>query len=141
MFCGKLLKGLIILEDNKGSGIIPMLVKMFPWGVALNTACFCVTLIWGFDLSTLLGFVIGFLYVCVCYVYLAYSCERAVVSEVKKGKRIMLGCFIARFSVLFALCAFAMLTKHINVVGVLLPQFYPRILFTFMNISRRRERF
>lgn len=96
----------------------------------MTLVCWAVTLIWGFDVPTLAGFALGYVYVAACYEYLAWSCEKAVELDVSKGKRVMLICFFVRFSGLFALSAAAMLTGWLNVIGILVPQFYPRILLT-----------
>ena len=102
--------------------LIPMAV--------MTVVCYAFTLIWGFDVPTLIGFAVGYGYVVVCYEYLAYSCEKAVELDVKKGKRTMLTCFAVRYAGLFALSAAAMLTGCMNVIGILVPQFYPRIVLT-----------
>ena len=127
-------------SKNSDSGIYTLMKKMFPYGVVLLVLCWCFTLIWGFDLSTLTGFVVGFVYACISCAYLGYCCENSVKLDVKKAKRKMLGCYFTRFSVLFLLCAFAMLTKKINVVGVLVPQFYPKIVLQIMQWSEKSGR-
>ena len=102
---------------------------LFPMAV-MTLVCWAVTLIWGFDVPTLAGFALGYVYVIVCYEYLASSCEKAVELDVAKGKRVMLICFFVRFAGLFALSAAAMLTGFVNVIGILVPQFFPRIVLT-----------
>lgn len=52
----------------------------------------------------------------------------------------MLGCYMARYGVLFVLCAGAMLTKAVSPVGILLPQFYPRIILYVIQIRERRDK-
>ena len=60
--------------------------------------------------------------------------------EGKKAKRTMLGCYMTRYGVLFVLCAVAMLTKAVSAVGILLPQFYPRIILYVIQIRERRDK-
>ena len=60
--------------------------------------------------------------------------------EGKKAKRTMLGCYMTRYGVLFVLCAGAMLTKAVSAVGILLPQFYPRIILYVIQIRERRDK-
>ena len=110
------------LRELVHSMLLPMAV--------MTVVCWAVTLIWGFDVPTLIGFAIGYVYVVVCYEYLAWSCEKAVELDVRKGKRVMLTCYMVRYAGLFALSAAAMLTGYVNVIGVLVPQFYPRIILT-----------
>ena len=68
------------------------------------------------------------------------TCEKAVELECKKAKRTMLGCYMTRYGVLFVLCAGAMLTKAVSAVGILLPQFYPRIILYVIQIRERRDK-
>ena len=107
------------------------LVRGMLAAMAVMTAvCWAITLLWGFDLPTLFGFAVGYVYVVVCYFYLARCCEKAVELDVQKGKRVMLTCYLVRFAGLFALSAAAMLTGSLNVIGILVPQFFPRIILT-----------
>lgn len=112
---------------------------LLPMGI-MSAVSWCVTLIWGFDIPTLAGFAVGYGYVVLCYFYLASSCEKAVELDVQKGKRTMLTCFFVRFAGLFALSAFAMLTHWLNVIGILMPQFFPRIVLTAKELFIRKER-
>ena len=119
------------LRKLVGDMIVPMAV--------MTAVCWAFTLIWGFKLSNLAGFAVGFAYVWVCYEYLARSCERAVELDVPRAKRVMLVCYLVRFAGLFALCAAAMLTGYINVAGVLVPQFFPRIILTVKHFTAGKE--
>lgn len=120
------------------SEIMQLLKRMLPWGIILNIVCLLITFIWNFSWSSFLGFVVGFVYVCLCYLYLGYTCEKAVRCDKSKAKRSMLTCYIVRFSGMFILCAISMLTGIMNVVGILLPQFYPRIILTVMQFADRK---
>lgn len=126
------MKGKSPLRELVRSMLVPMAV--------MTLVCWAVTLIWGFDLQTLIGFALGFVYVTVCYEYLAISCEKAVELEVQKGKRVMLTCYLVRFAGLFALSAAAMLTGWVNVIGILVPQFFPRIILTAKEFFIRKGR-
>ena len=105
----------------------------------MSVVCWVVTLIWGFDIPTLAGFCIGYGYVAACYFYLARCCERAVELDEVKGKRVMLVCYGVRYAGLFALSAFAMLTHYLNVIGILMPQFFPRIVLTVKELFIKRK--
>lgn len=120
------------LSDLLYSLLLPMAV--------MTAVCWCATLLWGFDVPTLIGFAVGYGYVVACCFYLAHSCEKAVELDVKKGKRVMLACYAVRFAVLFVLCAFSMHTGCINVIGVLVPQFFPRIVLTAREFLIKKER-
>lgn len=119
------------LRELVRSLLVPMAV--------MTAVCWAVTLIWGFDIPTLAGFAVGYGYVAACYFYLARCCERAVELDAAKGKRVMLVCYGVRYAGLFALSAFAMLTHYLNVIGILMPQFFPRIVLTVKELFIKRK--
>lgn len=125
---------------NVGSELGALLKKIRLWGGVMTAACWAFTLLWGFDITQLTGFLLGWGYMCLCMFYLGVTCEKAVELDGKKAKRSMLGCYMARYGVLFVLCAVAMLTKAVSAVGILLPQFYPRIILYVMQIRERRDK-
>lgn len=112
-----------------------LLRKMVPPMFALNVAAFLITLFRGFDVKDLIGFTVGFVYMVACYYYLAKTIEKAVETNVKKAKRMMMSCYAARFSGLFILCFIAFQFKIYSVVGVIIPQLYPRIVLSFDALS------
>lgn len=120
------------LHELVNSMLVPMAI--------MTAVCWAVTLFWGFDVPMLLGFAIGCVYSMACCEYLAISCEKAVELDVQKGKRVMLACYLIRFAGLFLLCAAAMLTGRINGIGVLVPQFFPRIILTVKEFIVRKGR-
>ena len=125
---------------NVGSELGALLKKIRLWGGVMTATCWAFTLLWGFDITQLTGFLLGWGYMCLCMFYLGVTCEKAVELDGKKAKRSMLGCYMARYGVLFVLCAVAMLTKAVSAVGILLPQFYPRIILYVMQIRERRDK-
>lgn len=120
-------------EKNEENEISRIVKKLLPKMAVLTIICFCFTLIWGFKLENLTGFLVGYVYVCWCYYYLGKTCERAVELDVVKAKRLMMRCYLIRYGGLFVLCALAMVTGTLNFTGILLPQFYPRIILTIMQ--------
>ncbi len=126
--------------EHNGSGLRELVVSLLVPMAAMSAVCWLVSLIWGFSLPALIGFCLGYGYVVFCCFYLASSCEKAVELDVKRGKRVMLTCYAVRFAGLFALCAFSMLTGYINVYGVLLPQFFPRIVLTVTEFRRSKKK-
>ena len=124
---------------NIGSELGGLLKKICLWGGVMAAACWAFTLLWGFAISQLTGFLLGWGYMFIFMFYLGVTCEKAVDLDGKKAKRTMLGCYMARYGVLFVLCAVAMLTKAVSAVGILLPQFYPRIILYVMQIRERRD--
>ena len=126
-------------ENSTASSLRPLVVKIARYGAVLSAAAFTVTLIWGFSLRTLVGFIAGYVIMCLSMMYLSRTCERAVSLDTEKAKRLMRKCYMLRFFGLFAVCAAAMLTKAVNVVGVLVPQFFPRIILTIDQIISRKE--
>lgn len=122
------------------SEIQQLLSKIYPRSAVLTAVAWCVTLIWGFQLGNLLGFAIGYGYMCLCIGYLGRTCERAVELDEKKAKKSMLVCYIVRYAGLFALCAAAMLTGVVSGACVLIPQFFPRIVLSLMQVGERKDK-
>lgn len=136
MGCRGLAEGLM---DSNENTLAPLVGRIVRYGAVLSAVCWAFTLIWGFELRTLLGFVIGYGFMCAAMLYLSRTCERAVELDAAKAKRLMTQCYVLRYFALFAVCAAAMLTGLVNVVGVLVPQFYPRIILTLIQIFSRKE--
>lgn len=113
----------------------PLLKRIYPVSAVMTAVCFAVTLIWGFSAENLIGFALGWGYMCLCYEYLARVCERAVASEKSRAVRMMRVCYAVRFAGLFILCAAAALTGLANFTGILLPQFFPKIILMFSEMS------
>ncbi len=122
------------------SEIQRLLRKIYSRSAVMTAAAWCVTLIWGFRLGNLLGFMIGYGYMCLCMSYLGRTCEKAVELDEKKAKKSMLVCYILRYAGLFALCAAAMLTGAVSGVCVLVPQFFPRIALSLMQFCERKDK-
>lgn len=127
------------MANKETSALRPLLNKIYPAGVVMTLVCWLFTLIWGFELKTLLGFLVGCGYMCLCYEYLARVCERAVRLDKKRGGRAVTACYMIRFAGLFALCAAGMLTGYLNFAGILLPQFFPKIILTVMQFTKGRN--
>lgn len=88
---------------NIGSELGGLLKKICLWGGVMAAVCWAFTLLWGFDITQLAGFALGWGYMCLCMYYLGVTCEKAVELEGKKAKRTMLGCYMTRYGVLFVL--------------------------------------
>lgn len=116
-----------------GNPLRKMLREMVPGLLVLTFIAFLVSLFWGFKLSVLIGFVLGFLYVVLSYYYLSETIYRAVNHSKKKAQRIMFFCYLLRYLILVLLCLIALITKVINVFALLVPQFFPRIVLMFNN--------
>lgn len=125
------------MEQNEKSQIRPLLSKIYPLGGILTAFCWVFTLIWGFKLENLLGFLIGYGYMCLCYEYLGRVCEKAVRLDKKRAGRAMTSCYLIRYAGLFGLCAAGMLTGYFSFTGILLPQFFPRIILSIMQFTRK----
>lgn len=109
-------------------------------GALLSAAAFAVSLIiWGFDISMLIGLFAGWVYVSVGYCYLADTvCKAAQMqaSQLKKAKRAVRSCYLMRFLGLFMLCWLGFETELIDPVGILLPQFFPRPILVFSHFKK-----
>ena len=126
------------IKQIESSCLKPVLKKLVVTMAFLNLLFYFLSLFWGFDLKTLFGFVIGFIYVTVCYVYVAHTVERAVDMTEKRAKRTMIVCYAVRYAGLFLLSFLAMEFKIFNVIGIVIPQFYPRMAFGLMALRERK---
>ena len=124
---------------NKESYLMPVFKKLVAIMALLNVLFYCLSLFWGFSFKTLLGFLIGYIYVNLCYAYVAHTVEKSVNFDVKRAKRAMHVCFAVRYTGLFLLCFAAMQFKVFNVIGIIIPQFYPRIAFGIIQFIDRKS--
>ena len=92
----------------------------------MNIGVYIITLIWGFDLSTLIGLIIGLLYAYFSLWLLGKTVERAVFENPSKAKGMMFTSYALRYALLFLLCWISFELDFINPIGVLIPQFYAR---------------
>jgi len=122
-------------ENNGKSEIRLLLEKIYPAAALMTAACWCVTLFGGFKIENLLGFAVGFGYMCLCYEYLGRVCERAAKLDKKRAGRAVTACYFIRSGGLFILCAAGMLTGRLSFAGLLIPQFFPRIILTVMQFT------
>lgn len=122
-------------SENK-NGIKPVLKKLFPFMIFLNIPVWLVTLFWGFDLSMIVGLGVGTAYAILSYIYLASVINNAVTKSHRKASAMMMSCYFVRMAGLTALGYVALRGEFMNFVGLILPQFYPRIglsILTFIN--------
>lgn len=125
-------------ENSVKNVLMPVVGRIIKAGAVLSLLGWLITLFTGSALKAALGFAVGYGFMCFSMLWLAGTCEKAVTLPADKAKRLMKQCYILRCCLLFALCAAAMLTKAVNVVGVLVPQFFPKIILTFDKIVSRK---
>lgn len=130
----------VLKDDNSISSVKSLLVKMIKVMAVINLLFYLASLIFGFSLKTLLGFLIGFLYVCLCYVYVARTVENAVEMTKDKAKRSVIACYVIRYVGLFVLCFIGLEFKIFNVVGIIIPQFYPKMALGVISFGDRKIR-
>ena len=118
-------------RENDSAGLLPIVGRLSRAMLIASAVCFLFTLFWGFEVRNLVGFAVGGVNACLGLRYLAVTVNRAVDCDVKRAKRLMLSCYGVRLAVLTALCAAGFLTGYISVVGILVPQLFPRILLMF----------
>ncbi len=109
----------------------PIVGKLCAAMAAAGAVCFLFTLITGFEWRNLFGFSVGTANACGGMLYLAKTVERAVECSPKRAKRLMLSCYGIRLAVLTALCAVGAFTGVLSIVGIIVPQLFPRILLGF----------
>ncbi len=117
------------LSDNT-SVTRPLLLMIYKWGAVLTVLCFSVTLFWGFKASQLLGFVLGYGFMCAQFEYFGRSCESAVKLDRKSAVRKMRICYAIRCTALVILSCAAAYTGIANFTGILIPQLFPKIILT-----------
>ena len=119
-------------NDIKDSaGLLPIVGRLSRAMMTASLVCFLFTLIWGFEPRNLIGFTVGGINACLGLRWLAVTVNKAVECDVKRAKRMMLACYAGRLAVLTALCAAGYFTGYISVVGIIVPQLFPRILLMF----------
>lgn len=127
------------MKRNTDNGIKPLLKKLFPRMILMNIPVWLVTLIWGFDITMIVGLAVGTVYAIIGNMYLAETIDRAVGTSTSKAKAMMLGCYTARMLGLGILGYMALSFDFMNFAGVLLPQFYARIVLTVMQFSEKKK--
>lgn len=104
------------------------LERIIPKMCLINVVVYPISLFFGFDLSFLIGLVVGTLFACLQFVYLGYTINKSVEMAVKRAQRQMLFCYSIRFLVLAALCFFGHETGTMSFPALVIPQFYARIV-------------
>lgn len=126
------------LSGKEVSVTRPLLNKIYKWGAVMTAVCFGVTLIWGFQVSQLLGFGLGYGFMCGQFEYFGRCCESAVRLDRKAAVRKMRVCYAARMSALIILSCAAAYTGFANFTGILLPQLFPRMILTADHFIGRK---
>lgn len=118
------------LSGDDASVTRPLLVMIYKWGAVLTVLCFAVTLFWGFKIPQLLGFGLGYGFMCAQFEYFGRSCESAVRLDRKSAVRRMRVCYAVRMTALVTLSCTAAYTGIANFTGILIPQLFPKMILT-----------
>ncbi len=121
-----------------GNPLRNMLREMISWLLILTFISFLVSLLWGFKMSVLIGFLVGLVYVILSYCYLSETIYRAINRSKKTAQKMMFFCYLSRYLILILLCLVAVKVKFINVFAVLVPQLFPRLVLTLNNFKERK---
>lgn len=127
------------MNSERKDGIKPLLKKLFPAMTALNIPVWLVTLLWGFDITMIVGLAVGTVYSIFCCRYLAKTINSAILKSEGKAKAMMMSCYMVRFLGLGVLGYVALSFDFMNFVGLLLPQFYPRIILSAITFFDKRK--
>ncbi len=92
---------------------------------------FLISLFWGFDLSLLIGFLVGYLYSCFSLFHMGYTVSKNVTKEISVAKRSMNINYAVRYVLLAILAAIAILLNLFSPIGLFVPVFFPRIAIGF----------
>ena len=126
------------LSEKNTSVTRPLLAMIYKWGAVLTALCFAVTLIWGFKVSQLLGFGLGYGFMCAQFEYFGRCCESAVKLDRKAAVRKMRVCYALRMTALVLLACTAAYTGFANFTGILIPQLFPKIILTAGHFLGRK---
>ncbi|EXM39402.1 hypothetical protein RASY3_05625 [Ruminococcus albus SY3] len=118
------------LSGDNASVTRPLLLMIYKWGAVLTVIGFAVTLFRGFKVSQLLGFLLGYGFMCAQFEYFGRSCESAVKLDKKTAVRKMRVCYAVRMSSLVILSCTAAYTGIANYTGILIPQLFPKMILT-----------
>ena len=118
------------LSGDNASVTRPLLLMIYKWGAVLTVIGFAVTLFQGFKVSQLLGFLLGYGFMCAQFEYFGRSCESAVKLDKKSAVRKMRVCYAVRISALVILSCTAAYTGIANFTGILIPQLFPKMILT-----------
>ena len=136
----RILKRLLGTKALGESGIGAIVISLVPKMGLMTAVCLIISLILTRDLREIPGFLVGFVYACVCLCYLARTCaDAAECKDIKKAKAMMVRCYLLRFFGLFMLGALALLTGIMSFVGILLPQLFPKILLSLDGLLRKKD--
>lgn len=126
------------LSAIRTSAMFPELSFILKWSAVGCALSFVISLIWGFDFTMALGLMAGYVYLAFSYIYLAGSiCAAVGTKDKSKAKRTMFGSYMLRYIGLFLLCWIAFEIKILNVVGIILPQLFPKIILWIYQITKR----
>lgn len=121
------------MKKDNNNPVYLVLKKMIIIMAFINVLFYLLSLIWGFHIKILLGFLIGFVYVCFCYIFVAKTVSDSVEMPENKAKKSVISCFVIRYIGLFLICFIAMRFKIFNVIGIVIPQFYPKIAVSIIT--------
>lgn len=120
----------VVMLKNDSFGISKLLKQIYFWGGLCTAVCFAFTLFFGFDIANLIGFAVGYGYMCLCYEYLGRTCVKCVSMDKKKACRSIKACYFIRYGGLFVLCAAGSFSSLATMSTILIPQFFPRLILT-----------
>ncbi len=127
------------LNIISGDGPTKAILKKMLLVMALINVAFCLlSLITGVHLNLILGLWVGYFYVCLSYIYLSEVVERAVDKTEQKAKRSLISCYAIRYAGLFMLCFLAGELKILSMLGVVIPQLYPKIALGIISFAERK---
>lgn len=111
---------------------------IFKGACVLNLIIYLLSLIFNLNISVLLGLVLGSL---ILFINL-HLLKKDLNHSVEFGSnRIRLMCgYLLRYLLICSAFYFAVKVKVVNPYGVIVPQLYPRILYTIKSIRNNKER-
>lgn len=105
----------------------------------LSLLSFCISLIWGFKIEFLLGTLIGLIFTCFNMIFLGIIVTKSINMEQGKAKKLLFSSYLLRYSVFGVIFAISVYSSCINILALILPLFYPRIVLSIITFYERKE--
>lgn len=105
----------------------------------LSLIAFGISLIWGVKIDFLLGTLIGLAFSIFNMIYLGYTVTKAMNMEHGKAKKYLVSNYLFRYLVFGVIFALSVYSNYVNILALILPLFYPRIVLAVIAIFDRKE--
>ncbi len=110
-----------------------------PRSVALSVLIFLISLpFFGFGYEIPLSLLLGNVLTLFNFIALGFTVEHAVVRPIKSAQRLMKLSYVGRLAVMGVFIYLAIVLPCFNVIAVIIPLFYPKVIYTIYGIINRK---